>query len=73
MYGGIIWARQESTGAIAAGEDGKACLDTDHFWSGRCVHFGMRVESDPGRPVRVVSSLGLEPRTHALKGRCSTN
>ena len=21
----------------------------------------------------VVSSLGLEPRTHALKGRCSTN
>jgi hypothetical protein len=25
------------------------------------------------RPGGVVSSLGLEPRTHALKGRCSTN
>jgi hypothetical protein len=24
------------------------------------------------RPGGVVSSLGLEPRTHALKGRCST-
>ena len=24
------------------------------------------------RPVDVVSSLGFEPRTHALKGRCST-
>ena len=30
------------------------------------------VESGNPRP-RVVSSLGIEPRTHALKGRCSTN